>query len=217
MASQQRARAPAVSSVSREAAAEKSVKLEASLRASIDPPIRRSTGIPASSFSATAAVRSFPPEKFKSAYEEEIKQRATWYYCPQALSEYKLPFLDIAHRLGLLSALAPTSRLDGGYCTSLFGGAQPTSVGFSEQEAFRHYLHCLSQQTKEAVKPTFDDTVKAHEELLDSTHVVLKKLSATGIRGQLRDFGEILDVNRAALALHMATRGPMLRHTWDSL
>src|ERR1035441_5985411 len=37
-------------------------------------------------------VRSFPPAKFVTEYEEEMRQRATWYYCPQALSEYKIPF-----------------------------------------------------------------------------------------------------------------------------
>ena len=37
-------------------------------------------------------VRSFPPEKFKAVYEEEIRQRATWYYCPQALSDIRSPF-----------------------------------------------------------------------------------------------------------------------------
>src|SRR5207244_2041353 len=27
-------------------------------------------------------VRSFPPEKFRTAYEDEIKRKTTWYYCP---------------------------------------------------------------------------------------------------------------------------------------
>jgi integrase len=41
-------------------------------------------------------VRSFPPAKFRTAYEDEIKRKTTWYYCPQAFSEYKIPTLDIA-------------------------------------------------------------------------------------------------------------------------
>src|SRR5690606_7813383 len=45
-------------------------------------------------------VRSFPPAKFRAQYDDEIKQRAIWYYCPQALSEYKVPFLDIAKKQG---------------------------------------------------------------------------------------------------------------------
>jgi hypothetical protein len=56
-------------------------------------------------------VRSFPPDKFKAPYEEEIKQRATWYYCAQALSEYKIPFLDIAKRQKVLSLMARRATL----------------------------------------------------------------------------------------------------------
>ena len=40
-------------------------------------------------------VRSFSRDRFLRPDENEIRQRATWYYCPQALSEYKLPFLDL--------------------------------------------------------------------------------------------------------------------------
>ncbi len=51
-------------------------------------------------------LRSFPPAKFRASYDDEIKQRAIWYYCPQALSEYKLFYLDIAKKLGKLTLLA---------------------------------------------------------------------------------------------------------------
>ena len=57
-------------------------------------------------------VRAFPPDKFRSSYDEEIRQRATWYYCPQALSEYKIPFLDIAQRQKLLARMAPPPEFD---------------------------------------------------------------------------------------------------------
>lgn len=67
-------------------------------------------------------VRSFPPDKFRAPYEDEHKQRATWYYCPQALSEYKLPFLDMADRRGLLDSMAPPAEMDGEYATTLFSG-----------------------------------------------------------------------------------------------
>ena len=65
-------------------------------------------------------VRSFPPDKFRTNYDEEIKQRATWYYAPSTLSEYKLPFLDIAHRLKLLRLLQPPKELANSYSAPLF-------------------------------------------------------------------------------------------------
>ena len=113
-------------------------------------------------------VRSFPPEKFQTAYDEEIRQRAKWYYCPQALSEYKALFLDIAYRLGLLDRMAPRQDVDGGYVPILFSGVQPSSVEFSEQTAFRHYLHCLHRQVELAGRPSFDETIACHETALDS-------------------------------------------------
>lgn len=159
-------------------------------------------------------VRSFPPEKFNSAYEEEIKQRATWYYCPQALSEYKIPFLDIAKRRRLLSLMAPPKALDGGFVSALFSGDQPSSVPFTEQAAFRHYLHCLRGQCLDASSTTFDGAVANHERLLDDAEALLQRLAPAGIRGQLRDFGEIVDVNRAALELFKSIRGSVLRRRW---
>jgi len=162
-------------------------------------------------------VRSFPPEKFNTAYEDEIKQRTTWYYCPQALSEYKIPFLDIANRRRLLSPMAPPPTLDGGFVSALFGGVQPSSVPFAEQAAFRHYLHCLRGQCANAGSKTFDGAVSNHERLLDDAETLLQRLAPAGIRGQLRDFGEIVDVNRAALELFKSIRGSVLRRQWATL
>src|SRR5262249_17892737 len=104
-------------------------------------------------------VRSFPPEKFQTDYDEEIKQRGTWYYCPQALSEYKTPFLDIARRMGVLNTMAPPAQFDGGYVANLFSGAQPSTVGFNEPPAFRHYLHALRMQADSMRATSFDEAV----------------------------------------------------------
>lgn len=162
-------------------------------------------------------VRSFPPDKFRTTYEEEIKQRATWYYCPQALSEYKIPFLDIAHRLNVLTQMSPSADLGSIHADALFAGAKPSSLGFTEQAAFRHFLQCFRTQCTISSQQTFDDTVAEHERLLDQAEAVLKTLGAVGVRGQLRDFSDIVDVNRAALAVLTATRGAILRRRWASL
>ena len=162
-------------------------------------------------------VRSFPPDKFKAQYEDEIKQRATWYYCAQALSEYKIPFLDIAKRQGVLSLMAPPADLDGGFASALFSGVQPSSVPFSEQAAFRHYLNCLRIQCANATGTSFDVAVSNQERLLDDAAELLQRLAPSGIRGQLRDFGEIVDVNRAAMELFKTLRGAVLRRRWSTL
>jgi hypothetical protein len=162
-------------------------------------------------------VRSFPPEKFRAVYEDEIKQRSIWCYCPQALSEYKLPSLDIARRLGLLNRMRPPRDFSCDHAEILFSGPQPSTVGFTEQAAFRHYLHCLRAQVRGARRPSFDETAAAHEAALDEADSLLSSLHEVGIRGQLRDFRNCLDANRGALAVLRATRGPMLRRQWDVL
>ena len=162
-------------------------------------------------------VRSFPPQKFQTAFDEEIKKRAKWYYCPQTLSEYKLPFLDIAHRQGLLDSMKPAAALDVGYVDLLFSGAQPSTTDFSEQAAFRHYLHALHEQVKASQAATFDDTVAIHEQALDAAEEQLETLAAAGVRGQKRDFADIVDVNRAAVSVLSSTRGAMLRRRWATL
>ncbi|BBO77933.1 hypothetical protein DSCW_53500 [Desulfosarcina widdelii] len=162
-------------------------------------------------------VRSFPPDKFRSSYDEEIRQRATWYYCPQALSEYKIPFLDVAQRQNLLASMTPAPELDGGYVQHLFEGPQPTTVGFSEQLAFRHYLHALRGQTRALQHESYDETCTANDILLNEAEDLIGTLVVAGIRGQQRDFSDSIDVNRAALALLDSMRGPTLRRRWSAL
>lgn len=162
-------------------------------------------------------VRSFPPEKFKSALDDEVRQRATWYYCSRALSEYKLPFLDIAQRFRLLDAMAPLDITPSAEVGALFSGAQPTTIRLTEQAAFRHYLSSLKWQVDTAVQPTFDETVDRHNRILDDAEALLARLNAARVSGQLRDFTSIVDVNRAALAVLVQDRGVMLRRRWTQL
>lgn len=158
-------------------------------------------------------VRSFPPEKFQ--HQEDTKQKSVWYYAPQALSEYKLPFLDIAKRLGLLNLLEPS--VAGARVAALFAGGQPSAIGLSEGASFRHYLSSLKRQVDESVKDTFDGTVTAHESLLNEAETLLTLLRRQGISGQQRDFSDALAVNRAAIAATLATRGSILRRHWSTL
>ena len=161
-------------------------------------------------------VRSFMPEKFWLANEEEIRQRATWYYAPSVLSEYKLPFMDIAFSIGLLPRMRAPAELSD-FIDGLFDGAQPSTVGYTEQMAFRHFLHCLRDQALSASATTFDATVALHRTLLASARANLDVLASRGIRGQNRDFGAVLDAQEAALSWLEEARGPVLRRAWSAL
>jgi hypothetical protein len=99
----------------------------------------------------------------------------------------------------------------------LFEGVQPSTVAFGESQAFRHYLQCLYSQAAAARRDTFDETIGAQEEMLDEAEELLERLHAVGVRGQLRDFKECVEANRAALAVLRTQRGPVLRRRWATL
>lgn len=162
-------------------------------------------------------VRWFKPEHFETIESEDISRRALWYYCPQALSEYKIPFLDVAQRIGKLDILAPASDMMNQNCEMLFSGALPSSTGYKESHAHRHYLHCLRQQCKMATRNTYVETKDAHILLLNTAEQILTGLREKGIRGQDRDFSDIIDVNRAAIALHDSEFGFPLAQEWRDL
>lgn len=159
-------------------------------------------------------VRAFPPEKFYSPEEGDISRRAIWYYCPHALSEYKLPFLDIAQRTGILTEMRPKPELGSIYAEELFSGNLPTSIGWSEQSAFRHYLTCLHSQVSNVQKSTFDDTIAANTNLLDNAQSHLSRFRENGIFGQDREFWRFIDVNKSALTVFQKARGSRLRRLW---
>ncbi len=163
-------------------------------------------------------VRSFPPEKFVVPTDDEIKQRSKWYYCPQALSEYKIPYLDIAKRQGVLQSMAPPASLASPYADILFSGVQPTlAKAFSEQAAFRHYLQSLHSQSVASVRGTFQETVDWHRSALDTAASLLETLRRRGVTGQLRDFTDSVDANRTALQVLIDLRGASLSRAWNTL
>ncbi len=162
-------------------------------------------------------VRSFPPEKFQQVHEDEIRQRTTWYYCPQALSEFTIPFLDLAQNTQVLATMQPPASMESEFVSPLFTGAQPSSIGLGEQQAFRHYLHCLREQITDTASVSFDSAVEEHQQALADAEQVLAVLHTAGIHGNKRDFGDIVAVNNGALAALVQNRGPLLRRNWDQL
>lgn len=146
-------------------------------------------------------VRWFQPEHFETTDSDEKSRRTTWYYCPQALSEFKVTYLDVAKRAGILSTLATPSLMSNDYSSVLFGGAMPSLTNYKEGDSFKHYLHCLKIQCEFAGKATYDDTRNAQFAQLETAARILNGLHNERIKGQDRDFGEIVDVNEAAIQI----------------
>jgi hypothetical protein len=156
-------------------------------------------------------VRSFPPDKFRKKYEDEIKQRAVWYYCPSALSEFKISFLDIAQRRGVLELLLAEANYNSPV-NSLFVGHQIPSTVFSEKQAFRHFLHCFKVQAEGySRKNNFRSVNDFYKSQLDQAQSLLERLRVYEIKGQHRDMYECIDACRSALGVLEQDRGAMLR------
>jgi hypothetical protein len=162
-------------------------------------------------------VRSFTIDKFHAQESDEKSRRTPWYYCPQALSEFKIPSLDLAVMRGMLTEFKPLPNLGSSEADILFSGSQPSSTGFGERESFRHYLKALRSQVFESRKNSFDESVNHHKHLLDSAENILARFRDFGIRDKARDFEAVIDTNRAALSYLEDFRGVILRRAWSKL
>lgn len=159
-------------------------------------------------------VRSFPPGKFRQQDEDSTSRRAIWYYCPQSLSEYKVPFLDMAYRAQILDQLRPNPAIRSSDADVLFSGAQPSSTAYSEPSSFKHYLQCLHSQAAWIKRNSFRETFDANVQLIDEARRNIIEFHRRGVRGQDRDFSDCLDVNTAALSALEASRGFVLERIW---
>jgi hypothetical protein len=159
-------------------------------------------------------VRSFSRGKFMMPAEDDVSRRAVWYYCPHALAEYRLPFLDLAKRMDILDELRSAPNLGSTYADPLFAGPDPSIVNWGEQRAFRHYLTCLHSQARRTRRDTYENTLEYNLNLLTTAETAIRRYRAHGIYGQNRDFDAFVDVNRGALTYFDRARGHQMRRRW---
>jgi hypothetical protein len=159
-------------------------------------------------------VRWFQPEHFETTDSDDPSRRTTWYYCPQTLSEFKLTYLDVARRAGILGIMATPAPMENEYSRVLFGGAVPSSTNYKEGDSFKHYLHCLRIQCELMSKPTYAETRNAQFAQLETAARILNGLHNERIKGQDRDFGEIVDVNEAAIQIFDKEFGFAMSREW---
>ncbi len=162
-------------------------------------------------------VRSFTLDKFFARDPDEVKRKRTWYYCPQALSEFKPEFLDVAFQRSILKSLAPLQEHNSQYANMLFSGAIPTTTGYDEPVSFRHYLSCLYSQCESARRSTFPETLDYHRKLLTNAKKLVDFVHKHGVRGQKRDFEDYVDVGLSAIDTFETDNGFLLKRMWGKL
>jgi hypothetical protein len=176
-----------------------------------------SAGIDALASGTWMNVRSFNLDKFFTPDPDDIKRKRTWYYCPQALTEVKPEFLDIAFQRSILKSLAPLPEYNSNYADMLFSGAIPTTTAYNEPTSFKHYLSCLYSQCEIASKISFDDTINHQRKILKDAKKLIDFIHKHGVRGQKRDFEDYIDVNLSAIDTFEADKGFLLKRMWNYL
>ena len=161
-------------------------------------------------------VRSFNKGKFNVA-PDSISRRSSWYYSPQALSEYQIAFLDIAKKLGVLNELKTDPSYGSIHSDQLFSGTEPSSVNYREPDAFKHYLKCLKSQVESSVKATYEDTKETLEIQLRTAEMLTTNLNQRGVTGRVRDFSNVVDINIAAINAYHQIRGVLQAHEWSTI
>lgn len=160
-------------------------------------------------------IRHFSKNKFDENEEDSQSRRTTWYYCPQAMSEYRKRTLDTAfnRRDGSIDLLKPYGRITD-YTNILFQGITPSSTEFKDTLSFKHYLDTLKKQCLISKKDTFENTINFQEELADNAYKFIRQLKDLGIRENGRSFLKIYDSYKQTLLIIKKQRGPLLKRNW---
>lgn len=150
---------------------------------------------------------------------DEQKRKSTWVYYPEALSEYKLSFMDWAFNQGYLASMKSKDKdfLDESISKIFQSSASPSATGFNETDAFKHYLCCLKHQVALLDRPSYQETFESYEMLLTTAEREIERLEKCGVYGQARSFRDVIDVNRAALTQLEKGHGFSLKMLWNFL
>jgi hypothetical protein len=162
-------------------------------------------------------VRLLDTKKFEAPVEDEMRQRAIWYYCPQTLSEFRLSALDFARDRRRLGLLRPEPRLATAESELLFEAARPSASGFQESASFRHFLDTMHKQCAANDLSEFDSCLTMLRAQVHHADELLAQLRAAGITSEPRSFRHSVEACDSALLALEEDRGAMLRRHWKRL
>ena len=170
------------------------------------------TGIEAMASGNWMNTRSFTFDKFKSD-TGDIKRHKLWYYAPSVLTEYSIPYLDIAYAGKVLQCLDCRKLVQDSPAAVLFDNAvRPSDVAYKQPDAFAHYLLSLNAQCVAAeADGTYLGKYKWQLETLKSAQQKLEFLQKYRMSGQNRDFAELIKVNETALNMFNFTLSMRMR------
>lgn len=150
---------------------------------------------------------------------DEQKRKSTWVYYPEALSEYKLSFMDWAFNNKYLLSMKSKDKdfMDDGINKIFQAKVPPSATGFTETDAFKHYLCCLKHQISILDKESYKEAYLSYEMLLTTAEREIERLEKVGVYAQARSFKNFIDINRAAVTRLDQNHGFSLRMSWKTL
>lgn len=150
---------------------------------------------------------------------DEQKRKSTWVYYPDALSEYKLSFLDWAFNNGYLMSMKSKDKdfLDESINKIFQSSVPPSATSFNETDAFKHYLCCLKHQIDLLNKPSYKEAFESYEMLLTTAEREIERLEKGGVYAQARSFRNFIDINRAATTQLNKNHGFSLGMSWKTM
>lgn len=163
-------------------------------------------------------VRSFT-NRFIDSDIDDQKRRSTWVYYPEALSEYKLSFMDWAFNNGYLLSMKSKDKdfMDESINKIFQASVSPSATGFKESDAFKHYLYCLKHQIELLNKNSYREAFSSYEMIMTTAEREIEILEKVGVYAQTRSFKNFIDVNRAAITRLNSNHGFALEMSWDEM
>jgi len=150
---------------------------------------------------------------------DEQKRKSTWVYYPESLSEYKLSFMDWAFNNGYLLSMKSKDKdfMDESINKIFQASVPPSATGFTETDAFKHYLCCLKHQIDLLDKSSYKEAYESYEMLLTTAEREIERLEKVGVYAQARSFKNFIDINRAAITRLNQNHGFALGMSWNTL
>ncbi|MDN4080086.1 hypothetical protein QYF52_19255 [Paenibacillus polymyxa] len=139
-------------------------------------------------------VRSFHPDTF-DVQEQSDRQRATWYYDGNTLSEFRPQTLGLAYQRGLSDRFGPITE----FSRSLLEAANPAIVPWGEPLAFRHYLTVINRQWSEIQNTPEVERLSLVIGMINQVAHQLNELEKDGVRLGDRSFKSVVDATLNAL------------------
>lgn len=172
------------------------------------------TAVDAMAAGKNRSTRIFWMNSFKKLEEGDVgfARPKPSFYCPHALTEFSLKYMDLAATASVLELMKPVDFHLGATVERMLTSDSPLSSGYSLPDGYLNYFSLLKQQCEKAsAGQTFLDRLAWQRDLIKKADELLSVLHKHRVRGLLKDFSKYIGVAKSALQSLEETRGENLK------